>query len=286
MRYIIVSDSSSNIFELQDVAYASVPMKIIAGDREYPDTPALDLQGMVRDLKQFKGKSGSSCANVHDWLNAFGDADAVFCVTITKQLSGSCNSAQQALNLYLEENPHRQGHVFDSMTAGPEQAMLVDKIAQLIREGNDFETIVEKTVEYHNHTHTLFRLQSLTNLARNGRVNPAVAKIAGALGIRLLGEAQGGTIAAVHKPRGDRKAIPMLAEMIRERGFYDGAVLRISHCFAEEVALELRDLIVAEFPNTRFCLEHTTALCSFYAEEGGLIIGFEGSYNKVNNNDM
>ena len=76
----------------------------------------------------------------------------------------------------------------------------------------------------------------------------------------------------------------MLLEMMKERGFYDGAILRIAHCFGEEPALMLRDAVLAEFPNTRFRLEPTTALCSFYAEEGGLMIGFEGTYNQENNN--
>ena len=70
--------------------------------------------------------------------------------------------------------------------------------------------------------------------------------------------------------------------MIKERGFYDGAQLRIAHCFAQEQALALRDAVLAEFPNTRFTLEPTTALCSFYAEAGGLIIGFEGGFNTNN----
>ena len=283
MRYIIVSDSSSNVFTVEGAEYTTVPMKVIA-EKEYVDTPALDLQGMVADLQQYKGKSGSSCANVQEWLDAFGDADAVFCVTISKNLSGSYNSAKQAVATFLDENPGKKGYVFDSLAAGPQQIMVVEKIAQLIREGCDFDTIVEKTLAYHNHTHILFRLQSLTNLARNGRINPAVAKIAGVLGIRVIGDVKGGQITPVHKPRGDKKAIPMLVEMMKERGFYDGALLRIAHCFGEEPALMLRDAVLAEFPNTRFLLEPTTALCSFYAEEGGLMIGFEGGYNAENNN--
>ena len=83
--------------------------------------------------------------------------------------------------------------------------------------------------------------------------------------------------------RGDKKAIPVLVEMIKERGFYDGATLRIAHCNGEAPALMLRDAVLAEFPNTRFILEPTGALCSFYAEEGGLMIGIEGGYNKNNN---
>lgn len=284
MRYIIVSDSSSNVFTVEGAEYTTVPMKIIAGDREYVDTPALDLQGMVSDLQQYKGKSGSSCPNVQDWLDAFQGADVVFCVTISKNLSGSFNSAKKAVEVFLEENPGKKAYVFDSLAAGPQQAMVTDKIAQLIAEGCDFDTIVEKVLDYHNHTHILFRLQSLTNLARNGRINPAVAKIAGVLGIRVIGDVKGGLITPVHKPRGDKKAIPALVEMMKERGFYDGALLRIAHCFGQEPALLLRDAVLAEFPNTRFVLEPTTALCSFYAEEGGLMIGFEGGYNQENNN--
>lgn len=283
MRYIIVSDSSSNVFAISGAEYITVPMKIIA-EKEYVDTPELDLQGMVSDLQKFKGKSGSSCPNVQDWLDAFGDADGVFCVTISKNLSGSYNSAKQAVDTFLEENPGKKAYVFDSLAAGPLQAMLVDKIAQLVSEGYDFDTIVEKALDYHNHTHITFRLESLTNLARNGRVNSAVAKIVGALGIRVIGDVKGGLITPVHKIRGDKKTIPMLVEMMKERGFYDGALLRIAHCFGEEPALMLRDAVLAEFPNTRFVLEHTRALCSFYAEAGGLMIGFEGGYNKENNN--
>ena len=284
MRYIIVSDSSSNVFSVSDAEYKTVPMKIIAGEKEYVDTPELDLQGMVSDLQKFKGKSGSSCANVQEWLDAFGDADGVFCVTISKNLSGSFNSAKQAVETFLEENPGKKAYVFDSLAAGPQQAMLCDKLAQLIAEGYDFDVIVEKALDYHNHTHILFRLESLTNLARNGRVNPAVAKIVGALGIRVIGDVKGGLITPVHKIRGDKKTIPMLVEMMKERGFQDGNILRVAHCFGETPAMMLRDAVLAEFPNTRFTMEPTTALCSFYAEAGGLMIGLEGCYNQENNN--
>ena len=122
------------------------------------------------------------------------------------------------------------------------------------------------------------------NLARNGRVSPAAAKIAGILGIRVAGEAQGGTIVPIHKPRGSKKTTQTLVEMIKERGFRDGNLIRVAHCFAEEQAMDLLNALKLEFPNLRYLLEPTTGLCSFYAEVGGLIIGFEGSFNEVNDN--
>ena len=285
MSFLIVADSSANILSMGDPNYITVPMKVVAA-QEYVDDANLDLAGMVADLKSYKGKSGSSCPNVGEWLEAFGDAPYIFGITITKHLSGSYNSAKQAADTYMAEHPDRKVFIFDSLSTGPEMMMIVDRIRQCEAAGDDFETTRAKVLEYHNCNHTLFCLESLTNLARNGRVSPAVAKIAGVLGIRVVGDVEKGEITPCHKPRGAKKATQTLVQMMKERGFRDGALLRIAHCFGEEAALALRDAVLAEFPNTRFILEPTTALCSFYAEAGGLIIGFEGSYNTNNDNKL
>ena len=283
MSFRIVADSSCIVVQMDDPNYTTVPLKVVAA-QEYVDNPSLDVAGMIEDLKNHKGKSGTSCPNVGEWLEAFGDAEEVFGVTITKNLSGSYNAAKQAAETYMEEHPDRKVFIIDSLSAGPELMMIVDKIRQLEAEGNDYETTKEKVLHYANHNHTLFCLESMTNLARNGRVSPAAAKIAGLLGIRAAGEAQGGTIVPLHKPRGAKKATETLAEMARERGIRDGSLLRIAHCQAEEQAMALYETLKKDFPNLRFILEPTRALCSFYAEVGGLMIGFEGDYNEVNNN--
>ena len=284
MSIQIVCDSSANILSSQDKFYTTVPMKIIAGDRECVDTPALDLQGMVSFLKEHKGKSGSSCPNVQDWLDAFGDNREVFGITITKHLSGSYNSGHQACQTYMEEHPGAKAFIIDSLSTGPEMMMIVDKIRQLEEQGLDYDTIKAQVLDYANHNHTLFCLRSMTNLARNGRVHPAVAKIAGMLNIRVVGDVEGGEITPVHKPRGDKKAIQVLVEMMGERGLQDGNLVRIAHCYGEDSANALVEAVKEQYPNCRFTVEPTTALCSFYAEAGGLIIGFEGSFNERNDN--
>ena len=287
MRYQIVSDSSSNIFAVEGVCYTTVPMKIIAGDREYVDNEALDVRGMVNDLKAYKGKSGSSCANAQEWLDAFGDADMVFGVTISRNLSGSFNAAEAAAREFAEEHPEAKIHIFDTLSAGPEMAMVIEKIHELVEKGLDFEQIVAQVREYQNHCHTLFCLESMNNLARNGRVNPAVAKIASVLGIRACGDAQNGQIIPTQKPRGQKKAAETLVSMIRERGFTNSSWLRIAHCFGENQAQLLIDALKKDFPDARYTVEPTGILCSFYAEEGGMIIAMEGGFNEVNNvNDI
>lgn len=285
MNFKIVADSSSNVLTMSNPNYASVPMKVRT-NREYIDDTNLDLAGMVSDLRSYTGKSGSACPSVGEWLEAFGDADAVFCTTMSKGLSGSYNSAQQAVDTFLEENPGKKGYVFNTLSAGPQQAFLNEKVLELIDQGLEFEQIIEKAQAYYDNTHILFCLESMMNLARNGRVPLAVAKICGMLGIRVCGDVKAGMITPVHKPRGAKKATETLLQMMKERGFYDGAQLRIAHCFGETAAQDLANATLAQFPNARITIEPTTALCSFYAEAGGLMIGFEGGFNTENHSKV
>ena len=281
MNYRIVADSSSNVLSMENPHYFSVPMKVRA-EKEYIDDTQLDVAQMVEDLKHHKGTSGSACPSVGEWLDAFGDADMVFGTTMSKSLSGSYNAACEAARMFEEENPGKKAYIFNTLSAGPQQAFLNEKIMELAAQGLDFETIQEKALEYYKNTHILFCLESMMNLARNGRVSMAAAKIAGVLGIRACGDVKAGMITPVHKPRGARKATETLVEMMKERGFYDGAKLRIAHCLGQTQAKDLANAVLAQFPNAKITIEPTTALCSFYAEAGGLMIGFEGSYNSEN----
>ena len=94
MRKIkIVSDSSSDLLMLDGVEFASSPMKIITAKREFADDENLNVDEMANFFNQYKERSQTSCPNSADWLDAFGDADDIICVTITSALSGSYNSA-------------------------------------------------------------------------------------------------------------------------------------------------------------------------------------------------
>ena len=275
MKFKIVSDSSSNIFSFPGVAFASVPLKINTAAAEYVDDENLDVAQMVREIQETKGKSGTSCPNVHDWLEAFEGADFVFAITITSKLSGSCAAAMQAKAVYEERHPGAKVFVVDTLSTGPEMRLIMERIREWIDEKLPFEQIKEKIRQYQQRTHLLFSLESLTNLARNGRVNPAVAKIAGVLGIRVIGCAsQEGTLQQLHKCRGEKKALETLFQEMLDRDFAGGRA-RIAHCFNPEAAAKLKEAILTVFPKCDILIEPTTALCSFYAEQGGLLVGFE-----------
>ena len=269
MQYKIVADSSSNIRTFEGIDFAGVPLKIITKEKEYVDAPELDLQQMIADLKAYKGTSGTSCPNVYEWLEAFGDADCVFAIAITSNLSGSCNAARQAAEEYMAANPGNKVCVVDSLSAGPELRLIAEKIRSGVQAGKSFEEIEADTRAYMQHTHLLFTLRSLENLARNGRVNPAVAKLAGVLGIVMVGKASDvGTLQPMHKCRGEKSALMQLYATMKEMGFCGGKV-RITHTYNPRAAVRLMALIHEEFPSCGVEISHNGGLCAFYTEAGG-----------------
>lgn len=276
MRVKIVTDSASNMYKLAGTDFESVPLKIVTNEKEYVDDSNLDVAAMVQELSTYKGRSGTACPGVGDWLAAFEGYDEVYCVTIISTLSGSYNAAMTAKQQYEEENPGKKVFVLDSYSAGAEMKLHIEKLKELILAGKDFDTICKEIKEYkEQHTSLVFCLESLHNLANNGRVNPAVAKIAGLIGIRMVGDvSEEGQLHPTDKCRGEKKALEGIYRNMKRLGYVGGKLL-IDHCYNEKTANSLKEMTLADYPNAEVVLAPTGALCSFYAEKGGLMIGFE-----------
>ncbi len=274
-KFKIVADSTADLLTLDGVPFAAAPLKIITANAEFVDNEKLDTKAMVEYLSNYRGKSSTSCPNADDWLKAFGDAEYIFCVTITATLSGSYNCAVIAKDMYEKQYPDRKVFVINSLSAGPELKLIIEKIKDLILSGEDFDSICEKVTAYCKNTGLLFMLESMKNLANNGRVSPLIAKAAGLLGIRLVGKASAkGDLEPLDKPRGQEKALAVILHRLNELG-YKGGKLRIAHCFNENAANRLVNLVTAEFSDADIEIYPCLGLCSFYAENGGLLVGFE-----------
>ena len=276
MRTIkIVADSSANVSSLETVAFSSAPLKIVTDQKEFVDDSALDLEQMVSFFTGYKGKSKTSCPNPSDWLDAFGDGEDVFCVTITSGLSGSYNSACIAKQMYESQHPDRRVYVIDSLSAGPELKLIIEELESCIRKGMEYQTICDHIARYTEKTGLVFMLESLKNFAANGRVSPAIAKIVGLLGIRIVGKASAqGTLEPMHKCRGQQRSLEAILQHLQEAGLRRGKV-RIDHCQNAAAAEALEQLIHSRIPEAQVQIGVCKGLCSYYAELGGLLVGYE-----------
>jgi len=276
MNYKIVADSSADIKALSGVDFASVPLKIMTNEKEYVDNAELSVSGMLSDLKAYKGRSHTSCPSIGEYMEAFEGCENVFCITITSNLSGSFNAAKTAADGFLEAHPGVNIHVIDSLSTGPEMVLVIEKIVALAEAGLGFEEIKEQITDYNvNHTRLLFALESMHNLANNGRVSHIKAKMAGLLGIRAIGRASDvGTLEMICKSRGPKNTATDLFANMKGDGYIGGRV-RIHHAENLAIAESIKAEILAEFPEAEIIIDTAGGLCSFYAEAGGVLVGFE-----------
>lgn len=274
MTYKIIYDSAANVIKPAIENSSSVPLHMIIDGVDYVDDATLNLDQFKMKLQQCE-KSGTACASVMDWMTAFGDAETVFCITITGALSGNYASAMLAKETYEETYPNRKVYVIDSKSAGPKMALIVEKVATLIADGMAPQVIATEIEKAKRKTELLFVLSSLTNLAKNGRVSPLLAKVTGMMGIRVVGRSStAGEFEMIAKHRGEKKAFKDILNEMAKSGYSSGKV-QIAHHDHLDGAEKLKQLIMDRFNTKKIQIVETTALCSYYAEDGGIMLGFE-----------
>ncbi len=278
MTYKIVADSSANLTSHNGgIPFESVPLRIMTDEKEYVDNAELDVHGMLDDLAKYKGRSHTSCPNSEEYLASFGDAENVFVVTITAELSGSYNAAKVAADTYMAEHPGRRVFVVNSHSTGGECVLLCDKLCELINAGVPFDDIVEQITAYNKRTRLIFALESMRNLANNGRVSHLVAKMASIIGIRAIGRASSiGTLEMTNKSRGVQNAMTDIVKNMQKEGCIGGKVY-LHHADNEIAAKLLKEKIEAAFERVKVIVGELRGLCGFYAERGGVMVGFEAA---------
>ena len=273
-KFKLIVDSSSNMVNDPTHNVEVVPLTISFGGKDYIDDQNLNIQEFLSDMNKNQIAGKTTCPSIQAWLDALEGTEKAIIVTMTSGMSGTFSSALQAKNMYEEKHPSSQIIVVDSRSAGPELTIVLHGIEKMIQGDIRFVDLEEEIAEFRMHTHLLFILQSLHNLSLNGRVSPAVAKIAGLLKINLIGTAsKDGKLEPLTKARGMKKAIRELLKYMEDDNYHGGEVI-IDHCENEKDAETIKEKLQAEYPDAQITIRPMHGLCSFYAEEGGLMIGF------------
>ena len=278
----ILADSCCDLSpELLKKTQAKIaPLTITIDDTHYVDDGTVDIPPYLAAMKASKNPVRSACPSpdlyAEDIRATEGDC---FIVTLSAKLSGSHNAASLGVQLAQEDMPEKKVHVFDSESASAGETYIALMIHDLIAAGKSFEQIVELVEEKIRSMHTLFVLDSLDNLVKNGRISRTVALLANVLSIRLLMSDDGhGAIKNISKARGIKGALGQMVETCRKHTEGLAAAsqrLVISHCNCPERARQVRDMIREKCPAIgEIIMTPTSALSSMYANDGGIVIAY------------
>ena len=235
----------------------------------------MDIDEMMKAMYASSEPAKSACPSPDAFLSAYRGAENIIVLTLTGGLSGSYTSAIVAQKMLKEEDENVNIHVINTLSAGGQNDLFLLKINELIREGLSFDQVVARMDEYQKNTKLIFALEKVDNLVKNGRLNKLVGAVIGMLNIRLVGNASPeGTLNLLHKAKGQKKAVQAVWAEMKKNGYKGGRVV-ISHCSNPEICGLIQAAVHSEFPDADVSSIHTSGVCSYYAEQGGILMGYE-----------
>lgn len=277
MSYKIIIDSCGELLERwkTDEHIESAPLTLTVDGEDIVDDETFDQAYFLKKIADSPNCPKSSCPSPEKYMDAFDcDAEHVYAVTLSSNLSGSYNSAVLGRNLLLENKPEKKIHVFDSCSASVGETLIALKIEECEQAGMEFEETVETVNKYIESQNTYFVLENLETLRKNGRLSNLKAFVASALKIKpVMGSTPEGTIVQLDQARGINKALVKMVDYVA-KGAVDSKnkVLGITHCNCPARAEIVKDAILKRIPVKDVVLLDTAGVSTMYANDGGIIV--------------
>lgn len=276
MKYKIVCDSCTDLTreDREKEYFISVPLTLLVDDDEIIDDDNFDQKDFLDKVRECKRGAKSACSAPEVYMEAYKDADEIYVITLSANLSGSYNSAELAKKLYFEEYGEKKIHVFNSKSASSGQYLIAKRIERLAQEGKAFEDIVEEVEEYISEQHTYFVLETLDVLRKNGRLSKVQALLAGTLNIKpIMASTDEGEITKKSQTRGMKKALVKMVELIvEETDKIEEKELVIAHCNCPDRAQKVKETLLSFANIKKIEIIETWGVSSLYACDGGIII--------------
>lgn len=284
MKVKIIADTSCDLAadprENQLTSVVFVPFNITICEDTFLDNQKTRSE-LVAMMDGCEEAARTACPSPHDFMDLFeGDHDVVFVVTISSNLSGTNSSAHTARDQFLETNPDKEVYVIDSQSASAGESAVAHFLVRQLREYPEEQAsiIAARTQQFAKDMTTLFVLEDLSNLMKNGRLSRVKGMIASLLNIKpLLGTNDKGEIIMVGNARGTKKAMRTLVEKIiavagdrdlQETEFF------VSHCNAPDRAIQLKDQLEKSLNFKKIYVLETNGLSTVYASDKGIVTAF------------
>lgn len=277
MSYKIVIDSCGELLDewKQDTRFESVPLTLTIGNENIIDDSTFDQADFLKKVADCPECPKSACPSPERYRKAFDcDADHVYCVTLSAELSGSYNSAMLGRSLVEEKHPGKKIHIFNSCSASVGETLIALKIQECEEKGMDYKQTIDTVEHYISQQNTFFVLENLETLRKNGRLSRVKALVASALKIKpVMGATQEGTICQLDQARGMNKALVKMVEHIQEVTTDSvNRTLAISHCNCAQRAQMLKEALEEKMNLKKILVLDTAGVSSMYANDGGIIV--------------
>lgn len=277
MSYKVIIDSCGELTEdmKRSECFEAAALEIDVAEQHVIDDETFDQAEFLKIVSACPQCPKSSCPSPERYMQGYHcDADRVYAVTLSAELSGSFNSAVLGKNLYEEEYGKKDIYVFNSRSASVAETLIGMKIEECEAQGMCFQETIDTVETYISEQSTYFVLETLETLRKNGRLTGLKAIVATALNIKpVMGATSEGTICQLGQARGIKKALTkMVDEIVRNLKSSEEKILAISHCNCPERAEEVKQMLLSRVGFRGTVVLDTAGISSMYASDGGIIV--------------
>ncbi len=276
MSYKIVVDSSCEFpKEYQgDSRFESIPFGLEVGEEQMIDDGNIVMTDFLAKIAACPTCPKSSCPSPERFMNAYNcEAEDVYVVTISGNLSGAYQSAEVGKQMYLENFGPKNIHVIDSESASCGETQIALKLVELVESGMKFEDVVAAITKFRDEMNTYFVLDNLETLRKNGRLTGIKALVASTLNIKPVMGAEKGTIIQHGQSIGTKKAlVKMVERLASDLKEGEKKIAYVANCNCPDRAEFVKKLIEEKTSCKAVVVTKTAGLSSLYANDGGIIV--------------
>ena len=275
--YKIILDSCGELTDEMkaDGRFVNVPLTLEIDGEHIIDDETFDQASFIKKVKESPNAPKSACPSPNAYMEEMEcDADNIYVVTLSAELSGSYNSACLGKDLFEEEDTSKNIHIFNSKSASIGETLIAMKIAECEEAGMTFEQVVETVEAYIEGQHTFFVLETLETFRKSGRLSGLKAAIAETLNIKVvMGSTDTGYIQQLAKGRGMAQTVDKMTKCVMDvtTGCED-KILAISHCNCPERALSLKKKMESLANFKDIFIVDMRGVSTMYANDGGVIL--------------
>lgn len=196
----------------------------------------------------------TSALNPQEYIDQFEpyfkDGHDILYVHFSQNMSGTFNAMNLAYMELKEKYPERKLYTIDTKGISLCSMMIVKEISRLFyKEGKTVEEILAWAEEEIEHYPVYFFSEDLQFFARSGRVSNFAAFVGGIIGLNpIIHMSSDGFLKTIAKGRGKNNTIAKILNYVKELAIdIDKHKVYIGHTDKEDVAIELKDKLIAEF---------------------------------------
>jgi DegV family protein with EDD domain len=262
-----------------------IPIIISAGGKTYRDwvdiTPSEAYKIFLENPDSFNTSSASPADCLEVFRKASQRASSILCVTLSTKLSTLHNAARDARELAKTELPETVIEVMDSNTATPSEGMVALAAARAAAEGKELAEVIKAAEEVKNKVSAIVFLDTLRHVYRSGRIPKIASQIGSVLNIKPI-LTVAGTVNFAGMAGSRKSGIERMLRMMRNKVGDLPAHVAVTHAYALEEAVKLKERIAAEFNCVELWLSEFSPVMGYACGTGTVGIAFYPEDGEVN----